>query len=103
MKTKTQFLIALFLGLSFFSFSQHKYSLEVESFNGEHPKNVLADISNHIDEISSRYINDGVFTFQSKTLYTRDEMIDIVVTSGYILKEFKILSAEEEQHSIENQ
>jgi len=88
---KNYLLSFFFVGISFFSFSQYKYSLEVESFNDKHPKEVLDDISQYIEDYN-RHIKDGVFLFESKVLYTEENFYEIAAATGYIIKEFKVLS-----------
>ncbi|HZH86694.1 MAG TPA: hypothetical protein VFD77_05205 [Brumimicrobium sp.] len=91
MKSKNKFIVILFMGFSFFSYSQYQYSLEVSSFKGEHPKTVYDDFGKYLD-IHTQSIKDSVFFFESKRLYTEDNFKEISEANGYTVKTFKLLS-----------
>ena len=91
MRLSNYLMTILFVGFSFFSISQHKYSLEVESFNGKQPTEVLDEITQYIVDYN-KYFEDGIFFFESKILYTEENFREISAVTGYIIKEFKVLS-----------
>lgn len=96
MMRKNYSLILIFLGITLCSFSQHTYSLELNSYNGKHPKEVLDDISQHFDNYN-RHITDEVIVFESKVPISNEKMTEIVEVSGYTIKEFKLVSTKEEE------
>lgn len=87
---------AFFIGISFLSFSQYKYSFEVESLNNKSPKEVLKDFSQHIEENNAR-IEEGVFFLESKISYTENNFKEIAAATGYTLRKFEIISKGEEE------
>lgn len=100
MNSTKHLLTSFILGLSFFSFSQYEYSIEVEDFKNKNPKTVFDEVSHYLDD-HSRYIKDGKFTFQSESLYSLEKINHIVNISGYSLKNFTILSTKEEEKLLE--
>lgn len=89
-------LTLLFLGATFFSFSQNSYQLELTSFNDRHPKEVFEDISTRLD-YTSRHIKEGVLTFQSNENYSTEKILRIVESFGYTIKSFKLIEGEKEK------
>ncbi|RYM35457.1 hypothetical protein ERX46_00255 [Brumimicrobium glaciale] len=100
MYLKNYVITSFFIGFSFLSFSQHKYAFEVESLNDKQPKEVFDDFSQHLEEYD-KHIEDGVFFFESKIVYTEENFKEIAAATGYTIKEFKITSKREDEQNIE--
>jgi hypothetical protein len=84
-------LLLIFFWIGIYSNAQNEYSLELQSFNGESPKMAFGEITSEID-ISHRYINDSILSFKSFTLFSTDDMTQIVQSYGYELKDFQLLA-----------
>lgn len=76
--------------ISSLGYSQYNYKIELESLNNKEPKEVLDDISQHI-EVCGNHFENGVFFFKSKTLYTESNFNEIASATGYTIKEFEII------------
>lgn len=96
MRFKNYMITSLFIGFSFLSFSQYKYSFEVESLNDKSPKEVLKDFSQHIEE-SNKNIEEGVFFLESEVSYTEENFKEIAAATGYVIKNFNITSKREDE------
>src|SRR5690554_1654630 len=88
---KNLILLVFLLGVQINTFSQNEYLLKLHSFNGESPKTAFSEITREL-EVSHRYINDSILTFQSPLLITINEMAQLVEMHGYVLKDFQLLA-----------
>src|SRR5690554_587957 len=93
---KNYCLILILQGITLCSFSQHTYSLELNSYNGKHSKEVLDDISQHFDNYD-RHNTHEVIVFESKVPISNEKMTEIAEVSAYTIKEFKLVSTKEEE------
>jgi hypothetical protein len=100
MNSKNSFITSFFIVISFLSFSQHKYSFEVESINDKAPEEVLEDFSQYLDDYNKEY-EEGVFFFESKTVYTEENFREVAAATGYAIKGFNITSRREVEQNIE--
>src|SRR5690554_6513053 len=88
---KNLILLVFLLGVQINTFSQNEYLLKLHSFNGESPKTAFSEITREL-EVSHRYINDSILTFQSPLLTTINEMAQFVELHGYEIEDFQILT-----------
>src|SRR5690554_5325685 len=88
---KNLILLVFLLGVQINTFSQNEYLLKLHSFNGESPKTAFSEITREL-EVSHRYINDSILTFQSPLLITINEMAQFVELHGYEIEDFQILT-----------
>lgn len=88
---KNLLLLVFLLGVQISTFSQNEYLLKLHSFNGESPKTAFSEITREL-EVSHRYINDSILTFQSPLLITINEMAQFVELHGYEIEDFQILT-----------
>src|SRR5690554_2036117 len=88
---KNLILLVFLLGVQISTFSQNEYLLNLHSFNGESPKTAFSEITREL-EVSHRYINDSILTFQSPLLITINEMAQFVELHGYEIEDFQILT-----------
>ena len=94
MDLKNYVITSFFIVISFLSFSQHKYSFEVESLNNKAPQEVLEDFSQYLDDYNKEFV-EGVFFFESKTVYTEENFKEVAAAAGYTIKKFNITSRKE--------
>ncbi|HZH85736.1 MAG TPA: hypothetical protein VFD77_00370 [Brumimicrobium sp.] len=100
MNSNSYFITFFFIVISFFTFSQHKYSFEVESLNNKAPQEVLEDFSQYLEDYNKEFV-EGVFFFESKIVYTEENFKEVAAATGYTIKDFKITSRREAEQNIE--
>ena len=99
MKLKTLSLILLFsVFFVISSYSQYKYEIQLESFNGNNQREVIIDIAEYLEDYERNH-KDGVFFFKSKTRYTEEDFREIAAAAGYKIIDFKIVAKNEDEKS----